>query len=83
MSSNTTPILPSPNVLKHVVDVHNHVQNLPITTESMDALSMTICPMAWQPADQHVVAEIARKWPEKVVPGFGVFPDLLLAWIYC
>jgi hypothetical protein len=73
MSTEVETKLPPTEVLNHVVDVHCHAQNRELPPEVMESLAITICTMAWCPRDQEVVADIARKWPDKVIPGFGMY----------
>ncbi|EIW86967.1 Metallo-dependent hydrolase [Coniophora puteana RWD-64-598 SS2] len=40
----------------------------------MHDLAITVCPMATRPFDQPLVLELARKYPDQVVPGFGYHP---------
>lgn len=40
----------------------------------MDQLPITICAMSSRPSDQSLVRDLALRYPEKVVPGFGYHP---------
>ena len=66
-----TPPLPSSDVLKHIVDVHCHPTDSEITEEHMRELEITICAMATRREDQELVADLALKYPDKVIPCFG------------
>lgn len=65
--------LPPKDVLKHIVDVHCHPTDSEITDEHMNALQITICAMATRQDDQERVAELARKYSDKVIPCFGEY----------
>ncbi|KIJ66209.1 hypothetical protein HYDPIDRAFT_166516 [Hydnomerulius pinastri MD-312] len=65
---------PSLDVLRHVVDVHCHPTDSEVGTEAMDDLSITICAMSSRQSDQPLVRDLARAYPEKVVPCFGYHP---------
>lgn len=62
---------PSPDVLRHLVDVHCHPTDSEVTAEAMDNLFMTICAMSSRQSDQPLVRDLAEKYPEKVIPCFG------------
>ncbi|ESK92701.1 dnase family scn1 [Moniliophthora roreri MCA 2997] len=64
----------SPDVLRHVVDVHCHPTDSPVASEIMEALSITICAMGTRQEDQALVRDLATSYPEKVVPCFGYHP---------
>ncbi|KIJ22014.1 hypothetical protein PAXINDRAFT_173990 [Paxillus involutus ATCC 200175] len=66
--------LPSLDVLRHVVDVHCHPTDSVATTEAMNNLSITICAMSSRQADQLLVRDLAKVYPEKVFPCFGYHP---------
>ncbi|KIK87032.1 hypothetical protein PAXRUDRAFT_831866 [Paxillus rubicundulus Ve08.2h10] len=68
------PPQPSLDVLRHVVDVHCHPTDSVATTEAMDNLSITICAMSSRQADQLLVRDLAKAYPEKVFPCFGYHP---------
>jgi len=64
-----------PEVLKHIVDAHCHptdAQN--VSDEAMERLDITICPMSSMKSDQDKVAQLATKYPSKVIPSFGYHP---------
>lgn len=59
--------LPGIDVLKHVVDAHCHpTDEIDISSEDMDSMSIKICAMATRSDDQIRVAELAQRYPEKV-----------------
>ena len=62
---------PPQDVLRHVVDVHCHPTDSEIRDEVVEEMSITICAMATKPDDQALVAELANKFPTKVIPCFG------------
>ncbi|KAH9837257.1 TatD DNase family Scn1 [Rhodofomes roseus] len=64
------PSLPSPSVLAHVVDVHCHPTDSPIDDELFSTLPHHICAMATRGTDQELVADLARRYPDKVTPCF-------------
>ncbi|KAL4070703.1 hypothetical protein J3A83DRAFT_4372885 [Scleroderma citrinum] len=66
--------LPSLEVLRHVVDVHCHPTDSPVSPDVMDQLPITICAMSSQPSDQSRVRDLALAYPDKVVPCFGYHP---------
>ncbi|KIY50430.1 TatD DNase family Scn1 [Fistulina hepatica ATCC 64428] len=68
--------MPSIDVLKHVVDVHCHPTDSPesVTAESMARVHITVCAMASQQSDQHLVKDMAIRFHDKVVPYFGYHP---------
>ncbi|KDQ63112.1 hypothetical protein JAAARDRAFT_120667 [Jaapia argillacea MUCL 33604] len=66
--------LPSPAVLRHVIDVHCHPTDSEIPPVSMDRLPIKICAMATRGSDQSKVADLATAYPEKVIPCFGYHP---------
>ena len=63
--------LPSSDVLAYVVDVHCHTTDSPLDEEFFSKLSHRICAMATRGTDQELVADLARRYPDKVVPCFG------------
>ena len=63
--------IPSLEVLRHVVDVHCHPTDSPVTPDAMRYLPITICAMSSQLDDQSRVRDLALAYPEKVVPCFG------------
>jgi Tat protein secretion system quality control protein TatD with DNase activity len=68
-------LLPPPEVLAHVVDVHCHPTDAPSITESaIEDLPCTLCAMATQEGDQSKVATLARTRPDRIVPAFGYHP---------
>lgn len=74
MSSPWQLPMPLPCVLQHVVDVHCHPTDSPVTPAAMDQLPITICAMSSRPSDQSLVRDLALRYPEKVVPCFGCHP---------
>ncbi|KAE9409112.1 Metallo-dependent hydrolase [Gymnopus androsaceus JB14] len=67
--------LPSPDVLRNVVDAHCHPTDAPsISSESMDKLSINICAMSSKASDQSMVRKLAQSYPDKVIPCFGYHP---------
>lgn len=64
-------MVPQVEVLRHITDVHCHPTDSEISTEEMMALPITICAMATRQSDQILVAELARAYPQKVIPCFG------------
>ncbi|KAF9567772.1 TatD DNase family Scn1 [Agrocybe pediades] len=74
-SSSNNNILPSPDILRHIVDVHCHpTDSWPVRTDAMQDLGITICAMSSMASDQSKVKELASSYPEKVVPCFGYHP---------
>ncbi|KAH7886043.1 hypothetical protein F5I97DRAFT_1195195 [Phlebopus sp. FC_14] len=71
--SSQTP-LPSPDILRHVVDVHCHPTDSDVTAEGMNDLQITICAMSSRQSDQPLVRELALAYPTKVIPCFGYHP---------
>lgn len=63
-----------PELLKHIVDVHCHPTDYPITREDTKKLHIRICTMASRQSDQKLVADFAREYPDKVIPAFGYHP---------
>ena len=61
----------SPEVLRHVVDVHCHPTDSDIPADAITKLPMSICAMATRQHDQVLVADLARAHPDKVIPCFG------------
>ncbi|KDR85739.1 hypothetical protein GALMADRAFT_51884 [Galerina marginata CBS 339.88] len=76
MSTADPGVLPSTDVLHHIVDVHCHPTDAAggVSTESMRRLAISICAMATMQADQPKVKELAASYPEKVIPCFGYHP---------
>ncbi|PSR71090.1 hypothetical protein PHLCEN_2v13059 [Hermanssonia centrifuga] len=76
--SSVTALRPSqlgpPEVLAHVVDVHCHPTDSRISPEVMDSLPIRICAMATRGNDQALVRNLAKEYPEKVIPCFGYHP---------
>ncbi|KAI6161470.1 hypothetical protein EDD17DRAFT_1697901 [Pisolithus thermaeus] len=66
--------MPPPCILRHIVDVHCHPTDSPITPVAMDQLPITICAMSSRPSDQYLVRDLASRYPEKVIPCFGYHP---------
>ncbi|THH08349.1 hypothetical protein EW145_g2767 [Phellinidium pouzarii] len=73
-ASATAMMLPSADVLKHVIDVHCHPTDSETPKNLMDELPITVCAMATRHDDQALVAELANAYPDKVVPCFGYHP---------
>jgi Tat protein secretion system quality control protein TatD with DNase activity len=68
-------MLPTPEILAHLVDVHCHPTVAPvIATSTIDSLPCTLCAMATRVEDQQKVAALARARPDRIVPGFGYHP---------
>lgn len=65
------PNTPSAEILRHVVDVHCHPTDGPVSFESMEQLDITVCAMATRTSDQGLVRDLAKNWPTKVLPAFG------------
>ena len=63
--------LPSPDVLAHVMDVHCHPTDSSLDEELFSNLYHRICAMATRGTDQELVTDLARRYPDKVVPCFG------------
>ncbi|KAF9074909.1 TatD DNase family Scn1 [Rhodocollybia butyracea] len=68
--------LPSPDVLRHIVDVHCHPTDAPtIIPEAMENLALgTIVSMSSCSRDQVLVRNLAMSYPDKVIPCFGYHP---------
>ena len=61
------PILPSKDVLEHVVDVHCHpTDEIEITDDVMNSLHIKICAMATNSNDQQRVADLVKRFPHNV-----------------
>ncbi|KAH9929667.1 uncharacterized protein B0H18DRAFT_859558, partial [Fomitopsis serialis] len=60
--------------LAHVVDVHCHPTDSPLDDELFSTLPHRICAMATRDTDQELVADLARRYPDKVTPCFGYHP---------
>src|SRR6266404_667477 len=68
-------MLPAPEVLAHLVDVHCHPTDAPsVTASSIESLPCTLCAMSTRAEDQSKVAALARAHPERIVPAFGYHP---------
>jgi Tat protein secretion system quality control protein TatD with DNase activity len=68
-------MLPAPEILAHLVDVHCHPTVAPvIATSTIESLPCTLCAMATRVEDQQKVAALARARPDRIVPGFGYHP---------
>lgn len=66
MTSEIIP-LPGRDVLEHVVDVHCHpTDEIDVSDEVMSGLSIKLCAMASHFEDQKRVADLARRYPDKV-----------------
>lgn len=63
--------LPSSDVLTHIVDAHCHPTDSPLDEEFFSQVSHRVCAMATRGTDQELVAVLARRYPDKVVPCFG------------
>lgn len=63
--------LPSSDVLAHVVDVHCHPTDSRLDEELLAKVSHRLCAMATRGTDQELVAILACRYPDKVVPCFG------------
>ncbi|KAJ7070789.1 TatD DNase family Scn1 [Mycena amicta] len=61
----------SHRVLRHIVDVHCHPTDSPISTDSMQQLGITVCAMSTRERDQRLVRELARNHPDKIIPAFA------------
>ena len=82
MNVEPSPSPPPLDVLRHVVDVHCHPTDSEITPQAMDNLAITICAMSCTPVDQPLVRDLARAYPNKVVPAFGQHAHTLLLVFY-
>ncbi|PPQ79424.1 hypothetical protein CVT25_002694 [Psilocybe cyanescens] len=71
-----TEELPSPDVLRRIVDVHCHPTDAPagVSSKSVQRLLISVCAMSTMQSDQHKVKELALSCPEKIVPCFGYHP---------
>lgn len=68
-------MLPAPEVLAHLVDVHCHPTDVPsIASSTIESLPCTLCAMSTQEGDQSKVAALARARPDRIVPAFGYHP---------
>ena len=68
-------LLPAPEVLVHVVDVHCHPTDASsILASTIETLPCTLCAMATQEGDQSKVADLARTRQDRIVPAFGYHP---------
>jgi Tat protein secretion system quality control protein TatD with DNase activity len=64
---------PHDSVLAHIVDVHCHAGEFDnLNPQDMDNLKISICAMASNVSDQNRVRDLAERWPEKVIPAFGI-----------
>jgi Tat protein secretion system quality control protein TatD with DNase activity len=77
-SDNLTSPLPSAEVLRHVVDVHCHPTDTEIRPVDLNGLPIRICAMASRRSDQNRVAELARSYPDKIIPAFGRVVSFLI-----
>lgn len=66
--------MPSLNLKSHLVDVHCHPTDTDVSASAMAELPITMCSMSSSTKDQTLVAQLARDWPDKVVPAFGYHP---------
>ncbi|KIP11098.1 hypothetical protein PHLGIDRAFT_100014 [Phlebiopsis gigantea 11061_1 CR5-6] len=67
--------LPAPaEVLSHLVDVHCHPTDSPISHDVMSTLPIRICAMATRSTDQSLVRDLAVAYPDNVIPCFGYHP---------
>jgi hypothetical protein len=64
-------VLPPPEILRHVVDVHCHPTDTEILSDVIDSLDIRVCSMSTRRTDQAKVADLARAHPDKVIPAFG------------
>src|ERR1700722_15292112 len=64
--------LPCAAVLRHVVDVHCHPTDTPISSDSISTLQITICAMSTRKSDQPLVRRLAEACPS-VLPCFGQY----------
>jgi Tat protein secretion system quality control protein TatD with DNase activity len=71
-------ILPSKDILEHIVDVHCHpTDEIEIADDVMTNLHIKICAMATNSEDQQRVAELARRFPGNVrIPSYSCGIDL-------
>ena len=68
-------MMPTPEILAHLVDVHCHPTAAPvIATSTIGSLPCTLCAMSSREGDQSMVAALARARPDRIVPGFGYHP---------
>jgi Tat protein secretion system quality control protein TatD with DNase activity len=68
-------MMPTPEILAHLVDVHCHPTAAPvITTSTIESLPCTLCAMSSREGDQSMVAALAHARPDRIVPGFGYHP---------
>ncbi|KAF8324066.1 TatD DNase family Scn1 [Clavulina sp. PMI_390] len=63
-----------PPSFKYLTDVHCHPTDSEITDEEMNKLPLRVVAMSSRVSDQPLVADMASKWPDKVVPCFGYHP---------
>ncbi|KAF8309019.1 Metallo-dependent hydrolase [Clavulina sp. PMI_390] len=65
-----------PPSFKHLTDVHCHptASLADITDEEMSKLPLRVVAMSSRARDQSLVADLATKWPDKIVPCFGYHP---------
>ncbi|KAH8099826.1 TatD DNase family Scn1 [Cristinia sonorae] len=68
--------LPSVMVLSHVVDVHCHPTDSPISSKMMEDVHIRVCAMSTRASDQPLVRELTQSYPDKVIPCFGYHPWL-------
>jgi len=68
-------MLPPPEILAHLVDVHCHPTDAPeIAASTIESIPCTLCAMSTQEGDQSKVAALARARPDRVIPAFGYHP---------
>jgi Tat protein secretion system quality control protein TatD with DNase activity len=68
-------MMPTPEILAHLVDVHCHPTVAPVIAAStIESLPCTLCAMSSREGDQSMVAALARARPDRIVPGFGYHP---------
>lgn len=71
-SLDSTHLPAPPEVLSHLVDVHCHPADSPISHDVMSTLPIRICAMATRSTDQSLVRDLAIAYPDKVIPCFGL-----------
>ncbi|KAG8764421.1 hypothetical protein FRC16_008392, partial [Serendipita sp. 398] len=63
---------PPRDILGHLVDVHCHpTEQTQIPDDLMSDLPIKVCAMASGRHDQEKVADLVRRFPDKVIPCFG------------
>jgi Tat protein secretion system quality control protein TatD with DNase activity len=71
-------VLPSKDVLEHVVDVHCHpTDEIEIADHVMNSLHIKICAMATNSNDQQRVADLAKRFPHNVWTIFVSFGEMI------